>query len=196
MTKIAGVSARIGAGCRSTELGEHDRIPTAVKRILVPTDLTNQSERAIEFGLVLAKLFGAHLTLLYVYKQPYAIQYLRGPSAYDVVLQERMYFENTLNSIAQKVRKHYAHCDTEFRDGLPCEEIVNTARERDIDLIVISTHHYNWLTRLAYGCDSERILHYAPCPVLILQANEDEVPGSDNQSGEASNALRPYAKVK
>jgi len=46
----------------------------------------------------------------------------------------------------------------------------------------------DWLTWLIYGCDGERILHDAPCPVLILQANEDELPQSDNQSGEASNA--------
>ena len=47
------------------------------------------------------------------------------------------------------------------------------------------TNIADWLTRLAYGCDAERILHNALCPVLILQANEDEVPKSDNQSGEA-----------
>ena len=188
MSNITEVSAPTNAGCRSMELSEHNRIPTAVKRILVPTDLTDESERAIEFGLVLAKFFGAHLTLLHVYKQPYAVQYLRGPYAYDAVLQERMYFVNALNSIAEEVRKRYADCDTEFRDGVPCQEIVNMARERDMDLVVISTHHYNWLTRLAYGCDAERILHDAPCPVLVLQANEDEVPNADNQSQEISNA--------
>jgi universal stress protein A len=58
---------------------------------------------------------------------------------------------------------------------VPCEEIVTTAKERDIDLIVISTHHYNWLTRLAYGCDAEQILRRAPCPILLLQENKDEL---------------------
>jgi nucleotide-binding universal stress UspA family protein len=32
---------------------------------------------------------------------------------------------------------------------VPCEEIINTAKERNIDLIIVSTHHHNWLTRLA-----------------------------------------------
>jgi hypothetical protein len=36
--------------------GGHRRLPVKVKRILVPTDLTKKSDRAIEFGLVLAKL--------------------------------------------------------------------------------------------------------------------------------------------
>jgi Universal stress protein family len=105
MTKIEDVAAPIGAGCRSTELGEHDRIPTAVKRILVPTDPTTESERAIEFGFVLAKLFGAHLTLLHVYKEPYAVQYLRGPYACDAVLQERMHFESNFEFDCRRSEK-------------------------------------------------------------------------------------------
>ena len=83
----------------------------------------------------------------------------------------RVYFEKTLKATAEDVSKEYADCDSEFRDGVPCEEIVNPARERDIDLIIISTHHYNRLTRLACGCDAEHILRNMPCSILILQAN-------------------------
>jgi hypothetical protein len=83
-----------------------------------------------------------------------------------------MYFKNALKSTAEEVKKRYADCDFEFRDGVPCEEIVNTAKERGMDLIVISTHHYNWLTRLAYGCDAEQILRHAPCPILFLHKDE------------------------
>ena len=150
----------------------HNRLPVNVERILVPTDLSAESEKAIEYGIVLAERFGAHLTLLYVYKESYAVEYMRGPQACDEVLKERMYFKSALKSIAEEVKKHYADCDFEFRDGVPCEEIVNTAKERGVDLIVISTHHYNWLTRLAYGCDAEQILRYAPCPVLLLHKDE------------------------
>jgi len=82
-----------------------------------------------------------------------------------------MYFEGLLKSTAEEIRKHHKACDTEFRDGVPSREIVNTAEERDIDLIVVSTHHYNWLTRLAYGCDAEQILRHASCPILVLHAN-------------------------
>jgi nucleotide-binding universal stress UspA family protein len=46
------------------------------------------------------------------------------------------------------------------------------AKERDIDLIIISTHHYNWLTRLTFGSDAEHIFRNMPCPILILQANK------------------------
>jgi len=168
MTKISDVLTRIGPGKRSIESRDRTRFPSSVKRILVPTDLTIESEKAIEFGLVLARLFGAQLTLFHVYHEPYSIEYLRGPCAYNAVLENRRYSASILNSIAEDVKKRYSDCDAEFCDGVPSEEIVRMASEQKIDLIVVSTHHYNWLGRLAYGCDSERILRDAPCPVLIL----------------------------
>lgn len=174
MTNMPNIEAPIDVGYQSTGFSGRDRFPIALEQILVPTDLSAESERAVEFGFVLAQRFGAHLTLLHVYKEPYAVEYARGPHACNAVLNERLHFKNVLESITEEIKKHYEDCDFEFRDGVPCEEIIKTAKERDIDLIVISTHHYNWLTRLAYGCDAEQILRNAPCPILVLQAKKDE----------------------
>jgi universal stress protein A len=171
MTKIAETEMPGVAGCPPVEVIEHDRSPVEVKRILVPTDLTHENDQAIEFGVVLARLFGAQLTLLHVYQDPsYTIEYVLGPHPQEPPSQNRTYFENTLRTTIQDVRTKYPDCDGEFCDGVPCEEIIHAARERDIDLIIISTHHYNWLTRLAFGCDAEQILRRAPCPLLILRA--------------------------
>ena len=160
----------IDVGCRPGEPDGRQRFPVKVKRILVPTDLTSESHRAIEFGLLLAKALGAHLTLLHVYQDPsYAVKYVLGPCDSDRGPRERTYSEKTLKATTEDVRKEYADCDSEFREGVPCEEIINTARERDIDLIIISTHHYNWLTRLACGSDAEHIFRNLPCAILILR---------------------------
>jgi len=128
----------------------HARIPVSVKRILVPTDLTEESQKS------------------------YAVQFVRGPNSSDEVWKDRIHFASTLKLWAENVKERFADCDAEFRDGEPGEEIARTAKERDVDLIVISTHHYNWLTRLAYGCDAERILRRAPCPILIVQTDNSK----------------------
>jgi nucleotide-binding universal stress UspA family protein len=170
MTRTTGPEISIGTD-QSTAARERERFPVRVNTILVPTDLTKESDRAIESGVVLAKLFGARLTLLHVYQDPcYTVEYMLGPHAQDPALQDKIYFENTLKTIARGVQKRYPHCDVALRDGVPCEEIVRAAKELDVDLIIISTHHYNWLIRLAFGCDGEQILREAPCPLLILQA--------------------------
>lgn len=153
----------------------HARIPVSVKRILVATDLTEESRKTIHFGLALAQRFGAHLTLLHVYKRSYAVHFVRGPNSSDEVWNDRMHFAGTLKVWEENVKERFADCDAEFREGEPAEEIARTAKERGVDLIVISTHHYNWLTRLAYGCDAERILRHAPCPILIVQTDNNKV---------------------
>jgi universal stress protein A len=179
MTKLSGLKGQVGTRYQSTGLSGRDRFSITFERILVPTDFTAESERAVEYGLVLAQRFGGNLTLLHVCKESYAVEYMRGPHACDAVLDERMYFERRLKSIADDVKKRHPDCSFALRGGVPCKEIVSTAKERDSDLIVISTHHYNWLTRLAYGCDAEQILRRAPCPILLLQANNSEFSDED-----------------
>ena len=172
MTNSADSEKTVSKDYRFTYLGRGNQLPVAVKRILVTTDLTSQSERAIEFGLALAKRFRAHLTLLHVYHESYAIQYLRGSHTLEEMGKERMHFLNALEFVGRKAKERYSDCDSEFRDGETCEEIVRAARERDTDLIIISTHHYHWLERFAYGSDADKILRSAPCPILVMQADE------------------------
>ena len=155
----------------STLVDQHGQFPATVKRILVPTDLTNESAEAIVSGITLAKIFGANLSLLHVYQNPDSRGYLDSAA----VREKRIYFKGLLKSIAGEIRKHNVACDTQFLDGEPSEEIVKTAKELDFDLIIISTHLYNWLARLAFRCDAEQILRHVSCPVLILHVHKDQV---------------------
>ena len=168
MTGIANAKA---PGSRTNpRSGRRVQAPVSmtVKHILIPTDLREKSEKAVNYGLVLARRFGAHLTLLHVYRDPYSVDYLRGPQACAAVSKLRCDAQMDLAAMLGKVAEQYADCSAEFRYGAVCEEIARTVKEREIDLIVISTHHYGWLTRFAYGCDAEQILRHAPCPILIV----------------------------
>jgi hypothetical protein len=60
------------------------------------------------------------------------------------------------------------HSATNSRNGAHTHTQA-TARIRGVDLIVISTHDYRWLRRLVEGGDAEKIIHDAPCPVLIVR---------------------------
>jgi nucleotide-binding universal stress UspA family protein len=66
MTYKQEIETSIDTRCQSTGSVKRNRFPVTIERILVPTDLTAASERAIEYGFVLAQRFGAHLTLLHV----------------------------------------------------------------------------------------------------------------------------------
>jgi nucleotide-binding universal stress UspA family protein len=166
---IVDIEGGISKRLQSWQCDGEERFRTDIRRIMVPTDLTGESDRAIGFGIALAKQLGAHLTLLHVYQDPYyVLGYALGPQGGDPAPQIRRNAKHTFESLAKSVRRECPECRFEFRDGVPIEEIVRTAKEREIDLIVISTHPCNCFTRLIFGCDAEEIIRDAPCPVLIL----------------------------
>jgi hypothetical protein len=97
-----------------------------IKRIWVATDLISESERALDFALVLAMRFRAYLTVLQVSQETYAVQYLRGSHALEAMGEEQIRSVNALELAGIKARGRCSNCDTEFRDSETCEEIMPT----------------------------------------------------------------------
>jgi nucleotide-binding universal stress UspA family protein len=61
-----------------------------------------------------------------------------------------------------------------IRLGLPAHEIVEAAKELDIDLVIIATHGYTGWKHFAIGSTAERVVRTAPCPVLVVREREHE----------------------
>ncbi|MBI1931639.1 MAG: universal stress protein, partial [Ignavibacteriales bacterium] len=59
--------------------------------------------------------------------------------------------------------------ETIIRTGKPFVEINETARELDIDLIIIATHGHTGMEHLLFGSTAEKVVRKAPCPVLTLR---------------------------
>ena len=59
--------------------------------------------------------------------------------------------------------------------GEAASEIVRVAKEKEVDLIVVSSHGRTGLGRILFGSTAEAIVRHAPCPVLVVKpANEAE----------------------
>jgi nucleotide-binding universal stress UspA family protein len=58
-------------------------------------------------------------------------------------------------------------CDSVILVGSPAEQITALARDMDADLIVTASHHPTFLARLFSLDQAPRIVHRAPCPVLV-----------------------------
>jgi nucleotide-binding universal stress UspA family protein len=153
----------------------HDRFFSGIREILVPTDLTGEGREAINYAVTLAQTWNAHLTLLHVYKEPYNLGYLRGPDTYDAIARHRHYTNHLLQLLGEEVREQYAKCSTEFREGTLCDEIVKAVKDLQADLMIIGTHPNKWLGRIAYGSDAEAIVRRAPCPVLVVREDDQDL---------------------
>ena len=61
-----------------------------------------------------------------------------------------------------------------FRRGFTSHEIVEAAKDLDVDLILIATHGYTGWKHFAIGSTAERVVRAAPCPVLVVREKEHD----------------------
>lgn len=146
-----------------------------LKTVLCPTDFSNFSAHALPYGVEFARKFGATLILLHVMNLP---DYVKG---YYIPLDEhhvqRTMTETAENELASQkaaLEKDGVKVETAVVSGSPSFEIVRFAREREVDLIVLSTHGRGHLVHMLIGSTAERVVRDAPCPVLTLRHPEHE----------------------
>jgi universal stress protein A len=151
------------------------RFLSGVKEILVPTDLTTKSQKAITYAVALSLFSNAHLTLLHVYEESYNLSYLRGAHVCDAVKQHRKYREHALELLGEEVREQKANCSTVFCQGNHCDEIVKAANDLQADLLIIGTRGDKWFQRIAYGSDADALVRRAGCPVLVVPEHGDHL---------------------
>ena len=139
--------------------------------ILVATDFSDYSEEACNYALSLARKFDASLLFLHVVNEPVD---LRGFYVPHISFEE---LEKEISEGATKMLDKF--CSEKLSDfnryeklvvtGVPYEEIIRTATERAVSLIVIGTHGRTGLDHIIFGSTAERVVRTAPCPVLTVR---------------------------
>jgi nucleotide-binding universal stress UspA family protein len=143
--------------------------------LLVPSDGTQLSLRALDQALALAKALGAHLTLLHV--QPPLPVPLVGmgemldPATVDSLTKtaERE-SERILQDAEAAARAAGLDIRTEVvKQDLPYRAIVEAAKRHGCDLIVMASHGRKGLSGLLIGSETQRVLLHAPISVLVVR---------------------------
>ena len=146
-------------------------LPTAgsvrLGRILVPVDFSQCSRKALAYAVPFARQFQAEITLLHVL-QPYPPIAEMGPLDADAI-QDAKHDLETLR-LTVKLPPERAL----LRIGDPEFEILETAKNMEIDLIVISTHGRKGINHLLLGSTTEKVVRHAPCPVLVVREQEHD----------------------
>lgn len=134
-------------------------------RILVPTDFSTPSERALEQAVVFARKFDARLTLLHVWSLPYTA-YSEGLS-WPVEPMERA-AQTALDEAQAKAKQLYPRTDAILRQGAEWAQIIEVIAEQDIDLVVMGTHGRRGLAHVFMGSVAERVVRMSPVPVMTV----------------------------
>lgn len=144
------------------------------KHILMPTDGSAHSERAIERGIELAKLCGARITGIHVMQDYSMMMGPEGllPTDMDEGMEERERERATsfLEFVEKAAAASGVACDTVIAKGRPYDAIVDAANERGCDLIVMTSRYRKGLVSLLMGSEASRVLHRASIPVLTFRA--------------------------
>lgn len=145
------------------------------KHILMPTDGSAHSERAVERGIQLAKLCGAKITGIHV-MQDY-LMLIAGDAMLPSGVEENMdaqvreQAEQFLSFVKKTADAAGVPCDTVIAKGKhPYDAIVDVANERGCDLIVMTARNRKGLASLILGSEASRVLHRASIPVLTFRA--------------------------
>ena len=150
--------------------------PLSFQQVLVPLDFSDHARKALHHGRGLAQQFGARLILLHV------VEPMVYPSdlGYTPVLSEELTAEvqqeaeKRLQEAVEEERTRGSECEGVLRFGRPYLEIAAVAEEREVDLIVLTTHGYTGLKHVVLGSTAERVVRHAPCPVLVVREKKSK----------------------
>ncbi len=161
------------------------------KHILMPTDGSDHSEKAIKRGIELAKLCGAKVTGIHVVPDYHLT--ISEESSFDPALPGKMDEEararaqSFLAFVKKTAEAEGVPCDTVIAtNSQPFDGIINTANERRCDLIVMTSRYRKGLVSLIMGSEATRVLHRASIPVLVFRAlmsadHPDKTPPAPQQ---------------
>ncbi|MGH7337791.1 MAG: universal stress protein [Myxococcota bacterium] len=143
-----------------------------IRKILVPVDFSEHSQRALDEAIGLAKSFGAQLHLLHCYQiHPTAI------APYGIVVPEtfehdvRMAALQRLSEWREKASAQGVRVQEHITAHFPAEEIAAMAGHLGVDLIVMGPRGLTGLKHVLLGSVAERTIRLAKCPVLTVKVN-------------------------
>ena len=142
------------------------------RSILVPTDGSDISTKAVQAAASLARLTGAQLHVLSV-KEPFPysaiseMQPVPPQEFYDA--QERM-ARSRVEAAADAARGRGLSIDGATVEALhPWEAILDHAKNRQCDLIVMASHGRRGISALLLGSETQKVLTHSPIPVLVIK---------------------------
>jgi nucleotide-binding universal stress UspA family protein len=143
----------------------------AFKEIVMPTDFSEHSLRAVDYGVEIAERFSSHLTLIYVIEPLLQAADLTWTTV-DFEELNKAHKQTAEKQLAQIVEERVSEetpCDTTILFGKPFVEILKFAKEENADLIVMATHGRGAISHLLMGSTAEKVVRKASCPVLTVK---------------------------
>lgn len=142
---------------------------TNIRRILVPTDMSECSDRAVAYAAELAADLSAEVVLVHIirkggYPAETALASRHFPNLKDEMQKAS---EQHLDGLAEKYGSVIGAKLVEY--GTPYAAILRAAEREKADLIVIGTHGHGVIAQAVLGSTAERVVRQASVPVITIK---------------------------
>ncbi len=146
----------------------------APTRIMVPTDFSEYSDRAVAQGVDIARQYHAKLFLVHVVRDDVHRGNFDFTLPEDVLQDFKDGEVSSANTSIQKELDSFpkakeVEVTTSVRHGIPYDEILKEEKEKDIDLVVIASLGKSGLAKYLIGSVARNVLHGSACPVLLTR---------------------------
>lgn len=137
-----------------------------ISRILIGYDGSPSSNSALDFGVDLARRFGAELHVVAVARPP---EFAEEVETRAVVEQSRRRLEAALAGVRERVSgekmPHHFHISV----GHPAEQLVRYAEQHEVDHIVVGHRGHTVFERWLIGSVARQVIAYAHCAVTVVR---------------------------
>ena len=149
-----------------------------LKQVMVATDFSQTSEKALEYGRAFARTFGATLHVVHVVENAFTRMTAGefGVLNFEEILREMQgASQKELDKVVRDDDRRELHARAAVTTAHDAVLGISTyAKDEKIDIIVMGTHGRTALTHMLMGSVAEKVVRMAPCPVLTVRHPEHE----------------------
>jgi len=142
------------------------------KHILIATDGSDLAAKAVATGLALAKQLGAKVTAVTA-TEPWTAMMMGEPAiAFPIAEYEEAAAQSAariLGGVSEAAKKAGVACETVHAMNFPADAIIDTAKAKGCDLIVMASHGRRGVDRLLLGSQANEVLTHSKVPALIVR---------------------------
>ena len=136
------------------------------KHILIPLENSSADETILTHIRPLARIAEAKLLLVHVADGWVARNFNQLQLAEsEEMKQDRAYLEKRIRELTGEGFS----CDAVLALGEPSDEIIKLAREKNVDLIAMTTHGHRFISDILYGATVDKVRHEVEVPVLLVK---------------------------
>jgi nucleotide-binding universal stress UspA family protein len=162
---VGSVTARVIGYSQKEVLVVPGGTHVGFQRVLVATDGSRQCKAAVERAIDFAQSYGGEISVVSIVDVP-AEFYAEAPQVVDDLAHKARGY---VVEVKRQAEAAGVKAETFVREGEAYQAIIELAKARDVNIIVMGSHGRTGLKRLLMGSVAEKVIGYAPCPVLIAR---------------------------